>query len=202
IPDSAVDAGEVPFLGSLDGTTGGRSQRYSLQAEWHRHDEHSATKVMAYGFYYDLDLFSDFTYFLTDTNRGDQFEQADKRFTAGLQAKHMLFNQWWGKEVANTFGVQLRNDDIRNGLYQTEARQRTDKINAENGSLIPATTRQDDILQTSLGLYYENRVQWSDKLRSVAGVRGDIYHYDVTSLRRENSGELLAAIGSPKLGLT
>ena len=54
-----------------------------------------------------LDLYSNFTYFLTDTNRGDQFEQTDKRFTCGLQAKHTLFNQWWGKEVANTFGVQL-----------------------------------------------------------------------------------------------
>ena len=34
---------------------------------------------MVYGFYYYLDLFSDFTYFLTDTNKGDQFEQQDQR---------------------------------------------------------------------------------------------------------------------------
>ena len=29
----------------------------------------SETKITAYAFYYDLDLFSDFTYFLTDTNQ-------------------------------------------------------------------------------------------------------------------------------------
>ena len=56
----------VGFFGTLNPTDGGNSQRYSLQAEWHRQDENSETKIMAYGFYYDLDLFSDFTYFLTD----------------------------------------------------------------------------------------------------------------------------------------
>ena len=54
------------FLRHLNPTDGGNSQRYSLQAEWHRQGENSETKIMAYGFYYDLDLFSDFTYFLTD----------------------------------------------------------------------------------------------------------------------------------------
>ena len=49
---------------SLDTTSGGDSQRYALDAEWHRSDDESATKVVAYASYYDLDLFSNFTYFL------------------------------------------------------------------------------------------------------------------------------------------
>ena len=61
----------VGFFGSLNPTDGGNSERYSLQAEWHRQNAYSETKIMAYGFYYDLDLFSDFTYFLTDSVRGD-----------------------------------------------------------------------------------------------------------------------------------
>ena len=68
----------VGYFGTLNPTDGGNSERYSLQAEWHRQDGNSETKIMAYGFYYDLDLFSDFTYYLTDTNRGDQFEQQDQ----------------------------------------------------------------------------------------------------------------------------
>ena len=201
IASSAVSSGLVPFFGSLDNSTGGNSQRYSLQGEWHRADDRSATKVMAYGFYYDLDLFSDFTYFLTDTNRGDQFEQADKRWVAGLNASHTIFSQWGGKEVENPLGLQLRIDNIRNGLYQTENQVRVDKINSADGSVLPATTRQDDILQTSIGLYYENKIQWAEKFRTVAGVRGDIYNYDVSSTRTENSGDRTAAIGSPKLSL-
>ena len=82
----------------------------------------SASRVAAYGFYYDLDLFSDFTYYLTDPNRGDQFEQKDRRWVAGLDARHTIFSQWFGRKVENTFGLQVRNDWIHNGLYQAENR--------------------------------------------------------------------------------
>lgn len=198
---SAVREGVVDFFDSLDDTTGGDSQRYSLQVDWHRQDAESATRVRAYGFFYDLDLFSNFTYFLVDTNRGDQFQQQDRRFTSGLQAAHTLFGEWRERSMENTIGLQVRNDVIENGLFQTEARRRMDKISAEDGSVIPATTRKDDILQTSVGMYLENRMQWAEKFRTVAGVRGDLYHYDVDSTRTENSDSRVAAIGSPKLTL-
>ncbi len=198
---SAVRDGLVPFFSSLDDTTGGDAQRYSLQAEWHRADAQSATKVMAYAFYSDLDLFSNFTYFQTDTNRGDQFEQTDKRFTYGLKASHTLFNHWWDKEVENIFGLQIRNDNIRNGLYQTQARERVDKINSADGSTLPATTRSDTVFENSIGLYYENKIQWAEKFRSVTGIRGDLYNFDVDSNRPQNSGNRLDALPSPKLSL-
>lgn len=198
---TAVDSGLVPFFSALDDTTGGNSQRHSLQAEWHRGDAESATRIMAYGFYYDLELFSNFTYWLTDTNRGDQFEQTDKRWVSGLNASHTLYGHWGQREIENTFGLQFRNDSIRNGLYQTQARQRVDKINAEDGSLLPATTRQDDVLQTSVGMYAEDKIHWSDWFRTVVGIRGDVYHYNVDSLRNENSGDVTDAVGSPKVGL-
>ncbi len=38
----------VGYFGTLNPTDGGNSERYSLQAEWHRQDENSETKVMAY----------------------------------------------------------------------------------------------------------------------------------------------------------
>lgn len=201
VATSAVDDGLIPLYGTLDETTGGDSQRYSLQGEWHRADDESATKVMAYGFFYDLDLFSNFTYFLTDTNRGDQFEQTDRRWTAGAIASHSMFDQWWNRDVENTFGLQFRNDSIQNGLYNTQARVRVDKTNSADGLLLNATTREDDILETSLGLYYENKVQWAEKFRGVLGLRGDVYNFNVDSVLPENSGSDLAAIGSPKLSL-
>ena len=116
-PTNAVPL--VGFFGTLNPTDGGNSQRYSLQAEWHRQRANSETKIMAYGFYYDLDLFSDFTYYLTDPVRGDQFEQQDRRWVAGLDARHTIFSQWFGRKVENTFGLQVRNDWIHNGLFQT-----------------------------------------------------------------------------------
>ena len=202
--------GATNFFGTLNPTDGGNSQRYSLQAEWHRHSENSETKITAYGFYYDLDLFSDFTYFLTDTNRGDQFEQQDRRWVAGLDARHTLFNQWLGKEVENTFGLQVRNDWINNGLYQTENRVRVDKydvdINPDTNlpydTTLPATTEADQFTDTQLGAYFENKIQWADKFRSVAAMRGDWDYFAVNSLNLPaNSGTAYTLLPSPKLTL-
>jgi outer membrane cobalamin receptor len=194
--------GQTNFFGAINPTDGGNSQRYSLQAEWHRHDESSETSIMAYGFYYDLDLFSDFTYFLTDTNKGDQFEQQDERWVAGLDARHTIFSQWFGRDVQNTFGLQVRNDWINNGLYQTENRVRVDKLDSATGTILPAVTEADHFTDTQVGFYAQNKSQWTDKFRSVAALRGDLDYFDVTSLSNPaNSGTAYTLLPSPKLSL-
>lgn len=71
VAESAVASSVVPLYGSLDDTTGGRSQRYSLLVDWNRGYADAVTRINAYGFYYDFDLFSNFTYFLNDPVRGD-----------------------------------------------------------------------------------------------------------------------------------
>jgi outer membrane receptor for Fe3+-dicitrate len=192
----------VGFFGTLDKTTGGTSQRYSLQAEWHRRNDNSATKILGYGFYYDLNLFSNFTYFLTDPNLGDQFQQKDSRWVGGLDARHTLFNQWFGRKVENTFGLQVRNDWIRNGLFQTQNRKQVDKIDVETGNTLPATTEKDRVTDTQVGFYIENKIQWAEKFRSVAGLRGDVQYFNVTSLSNPlNSGKATDVLPSPKLSL-
>ena len=117
----------VGYFGTLNPTDGGHSQRYSLQGGWHHQGTNSESRIAAYVFYYDMNLFSDFTYYLVDHNRGDQFEQQDRRWVGGFDAHHTVFSTWFGRKMANTFGLQLRNDWINNGLYQTENRMRTIK---------------------------------------------------------------------------
>ena len=195
IPDTAVPL--VGFFGALNPTDGGNSQRYSLQAEWHRQGANSATTIMAYGFYYDLDLFSDFTYYLDDPIKGDQFEQQDRRWVAGFDAAHTIFSHWFGRKVENTFGLQLRNEWVHNGLYRTEDRVRTDKndINACNAepipecatnpdliAVLPAATDLNKFTDTMVGFYVENKTQWAGKIRSVLALRGDEAIYSNTNL--------------------
>jgi len=117
----------VGYFGTINPTDGGHSQRYSLQGEGHRQGENVESKISAYLFYYTMDLFSDFTYYLVDHNRGDQFEQQDRRWVGGLDAHHTVFSTGFGRKMSNTFGLQLRNDWINNGLYRTENRKRTIK---------------------------------------------------------------------------
>jgi hypothetical protein len=131
--DQIPDAAQAPppvgvgFFGTLNPSDGGHSQRYSLQGEWHRQGANSESKLMAAVFYYDLNLFSDFTYYLVDYNKGDQFEQQDRRWVGYLDAHHTAFSTWHGRKMSNTLGVQFRNDWIHNGLYRTENRARTTK---------------------------------------------------------------------------
>jgi hypothetical protein len=204
IPVNAIPL--VGYFGALNPTDGGESQRYSLQGEWHRQAANSQTKIAAYGFYYDLNLFSDFTYYLDDLNKGDQFEQQDRRWVAGLDAHHTIFGQWFGRKVENTIGLQVRNDWVHNGLFRTEDRVRTDKddSNACNdepalygvpvlecasstnqnavGAILPADTDLNQFTDTLVGSYAETKVQWTDKFRSVLGLRGDDASYMVASL--------------------
>jgi hypothetical protein len=200
IADNAVPL--VGLFGTLNPTDGGRSQRYSLQGEWHRLRAKSKTKIALYGFYYDLDLFSDFTYYLTDPIHGDQFEQKDRRWVIGLDARHTIFSQWFGHSVENTFGLQVRNDWVHNGLFQTQNRIRTDKVDSETGTILPATTQEDRFTDTQIGFYAENKIQWAEKFRTVAALRSDVGHVAVTSLvTPANSGTAAKVLPSPKLSL-
>ena len=140
IPVTAVPL--VGFFGTLNPTDGGHSQRYSLQGEWHHQGTNSESKISAYVFYYDLNLFSDFTYYLVDYSKGDQFEQQDRRWVGGFDARHALFSTWFGRKMSNTFGLQFRNDWINNGLYRSGNRVRTTKTDysATGASFFPATS--------------------------------------------------------------
>jgi hypothetical protein len=193
----------VGLFGTLNPTDGGHSQRYSVQEEWHRLGSSSQTKIVAYGFYYDLDLFSDFTYYLTDPNRGDQFEQKDRRWVAGLDARHTILSEWFGRRVENTFGLQVRNDWVHNGLFQTQDRLRVDKTDSATGTTLPATTEADRFTDTQPGFYVENKIRWADKIRSVVALRGDAEYFAVNSLvTAANTGTALKVLPSPKAGLT
>jgi outer membrane receptor protein involved in Fe transport len=99
-------------------------------------------------------------------------------------------------------GFQVRNDWIKNGLFQTQRRVRVDKIDSGTGLTLPATTQKDRFTDTQVGFYAENKIQWAGKFRSVAAMRGDVQHFDVTSLSNPaNSGNATDVLPSPKLSL-
>lgn len=189
IPERAVASGELGRFGNLDDSSGGQTHRYSLSAERRWGSGESIVRASAYAVQYELDLFSNFTYFLDDPERGDQFEQTDDRSIFGFAVERQWTASAFGREIEATAGVQGRADDIRNGLFHTERRVRLE------------TTRRDDVLQGSFGPYAQARVRWTPWLRTVAGLRADFYLADVDSNVRENSGSAHDTILSPKLSL-
>jgi len=188
IAQRAIDSGYISGrFDAIDPTDGGESHRYSLSGAWHRATDGSLAKVNAYVIDYQLNLFSDFTYFLDNPVNGDQFNQPDRRVTTALNASYTREMPFAGLESDSTIGLQAQNDNIHNGLYSTEARQRL------------STTRQDHIVETSFGLYFENTTHWLDKFRTVIGIREDYYRFDVSSNIAVNSGVASGQLASPKL---
>jgi len=190
IPLRAVEAGTLGRFDAIDDTDGGNARRYSLSGIWRQTGVESASKLSAYVIRNQLDLFSNFTYFMNDPVNGDQFAQPDRRVTSGLDAVHTL-HLHRGEHMASdlSFGARLQNDNIFNGLYDTRARARL------------ATTREDHIVETSGGVFVESATRWSEALRSVVGVRADRYRFDVRSDLAANSGRANDTQVSPSFSL-
>jgi len=188
IPQRGVESGYVPRLGAIDPSDGGETHRFSLSGALQHASRFGLTHINLYTLHSNLALFSNFTYFLDDPVNGDQFSQVDKRFQSAMNVSHSWINKIAGFDVENTVGVQFQNDVIDNGLMSTKERRTL------------STTRKDHINQNSVGLFYQNSIQWLEKFRTVAGIRSDYYWFDVNShVHKENSGNSYDSMTNPKL---
>lgn len=186
-PRRAIESGMLARFGAVDSTTGGETARYSTSAEWQRASAASRSRISGYAIGYDLDLFSNFTYFLDDPVNGDQFHQADGRLVSGLRASHERLARWGRRSIEYRGGIQVRRDDIgRIGLYRTRSRQRL------------STVREDAVMQASAGVWGDMDVRWTPWLRSIAGLRADGFRFGVASDITENAGTEVAGVVSPK----
>lgn len=189
IPERAVSDGLTGRYGTLNPSDGGDTGRFSLSGRWSRTGEAGITRANAYVVRYRMNLFNDFTYFLNDPVNGDQFRQRDSRVLGGGEVSHTVQGSLFGMATENEVGIQTRTDSIRVGLANTTGRQ------FRSGIL------DDRVLEASAAFYYENRLRWTDWLRTSIGFRADGYDADVISDTPANSGRARDGIVNPKLGL-
>jgi hypothetical protein len=189
IPERAVVSGLISRYGTLNPTDGGDTSRFSLSGRFSATDDTGVTRASAYVIRSQLNLFNDFTYFLNDPVNGDQFHQLDQRIIGGGEALHIFQGDLFGLPMENEIGVQTRTDSIRVGLFNTTNRQ------FRSGVL------DDRVLETSGAFYFDNRVRWTNWLRTSLGFRADGYYASVVSDTAANSGKARDAIINPKLGL-
>jgi len=183
IPDRAVRSGLISKYGSIDTTVGGSSSRYSLSFGLSRPLAGGELNTTAYAIDYAMDLYSNFSYFIAP--EGDQFKQVDDRRIYGGELTWDRTSNWGDIPVTNTLGADLRVDNIDEvGLISTSARQFLGNI------------RLDAVDQSSLGFYWENELQWTDRLRTVLGLRHDIFDFEVNALAAADPSTLSANSGS------
>ncbi len=171
LPLRAVEQGLMSRWGTMNPTDGGDTTRFSLSGHWSQLGETNYSRIEGYAVHSTLDLFNDFTYFLTHPVLGDQFRQFDRRTILGSNGVHgVKFN------VAETpfelrFGYQTRWDDIRVGLQDTYVRRPLDTI------------RNDRVGEASFSLFSDVRTKWAPWLTTVVGARWDHYWASVGGIQ-------------------
>jgi hypothetical protein len=189
VADRAIASGLISRFGFLDPTDGGKANRQSVAAEFQRSVGHSSIRATGFILHDDLNLFSNFTYFLDDPIHGDQFEQSERRTAAGGRLTYRRLGHLFERHAESAVGVQLRRDWLAPvALYHTEARQRL------------STTREDQVGQTMAGVYAQTEIEWARTLRTTLGLRADAYQFAVTSDNPLNSGRGSNGLASPKVG--
>ena len=188
IPARTVSSGQIDRLGSVDTTVGGQSSRYSLSASWLS----DGWQISAYAIDYKIDLWSNFTYFLTNPVAGDQFQQVDKRQILGGQLSHHWHHRVGQFAIEHVVGGQLRYDDIDEvGLYNTRARQRL------------STVRSDQVKQGSVAVFGQSDIQLNADWTAHLGLRYDYMDAMVDSAQTTaNSGDASDGIVSLKAGIS
>lgn len=190
IPRRAVQEGLIGRLGNLDDDLGGNTSRYTGTARFWNGIENT-TRAQLYVVSSDLDLWSNFTYFLDDPINGDEFKQVDKRVVVGFDGSQDIRHSLGRFSILHTLGIDIRYDDISDiGLVRTADRKPVEVI------------RRDRVDETSLGLYWKGETELLSWLRANAGLRGNLYWFNVDAKTLpENSGEKFDTIVSPKIGL-
>jgi hypothetical protein len=197
IPTIAVEAGAINRFGTLDPFEGITTSRDQLNWQWwHKDDAGDVTRANIYYIYYQFRIFTNTSGTAMDDEAGapgvpDEFEQFEHRHVYGANLSHVIPSRLFGENVRNTFGTQVRFDDIPSlGVNHTVARQLF--VPLDNVS----------IQELNLGFYYQNEIKWGPKVRTVMGFREDFFHWNVDDfLIPENSGSTQAWIPQPKFSL-
>ncbi len=159
IPERAVDQGLISPLGNFDSDLGGRTQRYAMNATF----DFRTWQLTAYAIDYDLDLYSNSTYFLDDPDDGDEFAQHDSRRVFGVSALGECDFTVASAPVVARWGTDVRHDDVDTlGLDRTSARRTV------------STLCDDSVWESSLGTYAELEWQLAQHLDLQTGLTGSL----------------------------
>lgn len=172
IPFRAVADGSIDRFGSIDPSEGGNTKRATGRMQYH-YDTPSGGRFFAdaYAMYYQLNLYSNFTFFLTDPVNGDGIQQQDRRVMLGGDLGYRQTGDFLGIPSAATAGFQVRNDNITNIQLGTQTKRHPLE-----------TTIQSAVEETSYSPYMKLEFQPTPWMRLAGGVRGDYFTFNVQNL--------------------
>ncbi|MGF7213974.1 outer membrane receptor protein involved in Fe transport [Spirosoma lacussanchae] len=194
IPDRAVDAGLIGWFGSIDPTEGGKTSRTNANVQLITVTPRNHTiRNQFYYSHYAFELYSNFTFFKTDTVNGDQIRQKERRNLFGYTGSYSTRTAIGRSQWTTTLGAQYR-QDITRGSELSRTRDRVVTLNP---------VQYGNVNEINAALYADELIQLSSRFSLNAGLRYDLFRSQYTDLLAipVTARSATQGILSPKLNL-
>ena len=194
IPLRAVQDGSLDRFGAIDPSEGGKTLRSTAKLNYH-YDTTSGGQFFAnaYGQYYRLDLFTNFTFFLNDPANGDGIQQSDRRVMYGGDLGYKQQGEVLGVPSIGTVGFQTRVDNIHA------------RLGTQTTRMPIGTTTDSDIFEASYAPFVKAEVQPTSWMRLAGGLRAETFTFDVrnrcSTCAEQPASRASSGIVLPKMNL-
>lgn len=199
-PRRALDRGYISRFGTLDPTDGGKTATHIITSSVQRTGRQHVLTAGAYARRYELDLFSNLTFWARSA-AGDQIGQTDRRTIVGGQLSYSRSMLAIGPVgVQWSAGMQIRHDAARVALFNTVGRQAVAKVTM-NGEILEATASDARIAESTLAPHTQVQMSVRRWFLVTAGTRFDAVRMRVLPLAQLSGRSAWAALASPKAAL-
>jgi outer membrane receptor protein involved in Fe transport len=167
IPERAVNEGIITRFASLSNNMeGGVTNRKNINVNYkYLSSNGNELEINSFFTQYNLRLFSNFTYFLTDSVNGDMIEQNEHRTMQGLNTNYKFVTSLFGLKQINKIGGGYRGDMIDVQLWHSPNRIRMNNFTS------------DIIDEQNLNFWFQQEFVFSSRVRMVWGIRHDFFTF-------------------------
>lgn len=168
IPQRLINDGTISRFGSVDDTEGGNTSRTNFNIAYTKSlDETTFIKSNVFYSNYQLELYSNFTFFLDDPVNGDQIRQKENRNLYGLNAEINKKVKINGSDAVFQLGFGFRADETSS----------TELSHTLNRSTTLDRLKLGDIGQTNIFSYLNAEFEFG-KLKINPAIRMDYFKFN------------------------
>src|SRR5215467_14200027 len=167
-------------FGAVDPSQGGNTDRDNFSVNYNYSDAVQSFNAQAWGYYYNLDLYNNFTFFENPPDcesclpngdvLGNEIEQRDKRMAGGSLLNYRRNYTLFDVPTETFVGFTSRTDRARVGLFNAADRMRF------------STQQNSQINQTSLAWFAQQEFRPTNWFSAQVGTRLDEFYYSVRNL--------------------
>jgi len=195
IPERAVASGLIGRFGAIDDTEGGNTSRTNLNLQLTSFTENgNLFKNQIYYSHYDFELYSNFTFFLEDSENGDQIRQKEDRHIFGYNTAYDIESSLADRPFYTEIGAGIRFDDSNeNELSRTK-----------NRTTVLERMAYGDVDETNINAYVDATWEVTEKLNINTGLRYDQFQFEYVDFLQTNYERQSQSKGilAPKVSLS